>query len=187
MVVLNKIYTRTGDDGDTALGDGSRVSKGSLRVSAYGAVDESNAVLGMARLHADQEMDQVLSRIQNDLFDVGADLCTPMRESYEYEPLRVVEAQVTWLEACIDRHNAELEPLRSFILPAGSAFSAAMHLARTTVRRAERDMVLLAEKEDINSHAVSYVNRLSDLCFVLARFGNDKGKADVLWVPGANR
>jgi ATP:cob(I)alamin adenosyltransferase len=132
-------------------------------------------------------MDRTLSRIQNDLFDVGADLATPIRDAYEFEPLRVVEAQVSWLEQQIDQYNANLEPLRSFILPAGSVFSAHMHVARTTVRRAERDIAHLAAIEELNPNALKYMNRLSDLCFVLARFGNDNGKNDKLWVPGENR
>lgn len=196
MVVLNKIYTRTGDTGETGLSDGSRVGKSSPRVAAYGTVDEANAVIGVARLHVGSaklrhdptlSLDDLLSRIQNDLFDVGADLATPLKDKYEYEPLRVVDTQVNWLEEHIDAFTAQLEPLRSFILPAGTAFSAHMHQARTVVRRAERDVVHLAAQEAINEAALKYLNRLSDLCFVLARVGNDGGLADVLWVPGAHR
>jgi cob(I)alamin adenosyltransferase len=192
MVVLNRIYTRTGDDGNTALGSGERRPKYDLRVAAYGTVDEVNAVIGVARLHAagNPELDAVLARIQNDLFDVGADLCLPDKgKGPGGARLDVTDAQVEWLERQIDRLNAELEPLRSFILPGGSAAAAYLHLARTVCRRAERLLVELKDRpgESVTAAAIKYVNRLSDLCFVAARFANDKGAADVLWVPGQNR
>jgi cob(I)alamin adenosyltransferase len=190
MVVLNKIYTKTGDAGETALGDGSRVAKHSARVVAYGTVDELNAALGLARLHAEGEMDAQLAAIQNDLFDLGADLCTPNMEKdgeREYPPLRMAAAQVTRLEAEIDKMNARLEPLRSFILPGGSPLSAHLHLCRTVARRAERLSVELGTVESINPDGVKYLNRLSDWFFVAGRIANDDGRADVLWVPGANR
>lgn len=190
MVVLNKIYTRTGDDGDTALGNGSRVAKHSLRVTAYGTVDETNATVGLARLHADEDLDRLLAMIQNDLFDLGADLCRPeMAKDAEapYPVLRMVEAQVDRLEAEIDVMNAKLTPLRSFILPGGSALAAHLHLCRTVSRRAERLVVELATIEEVNVAAVKYLNRLSDWFFVASRIANEDGAADVLWVPGANR
>ena len=190
MVVLNKIYTRTGDAGETALGNGARVVKHSTRVSAYGTVDETNATVGLARLHSTGDMDARLAAIQNDLFDLGADLCRPDMEldaEAEYPPLRMSEAQVDRLEAEIDRMNAGLEPLRSFILPGGSDLAAHLHLCRTVSRRAERLTVELASTEAINQHAVRYLNRLSDWFFVAARTANNDGKDDVLWVPGANR
>ena len=185
MVVLNRIYTRTGDKGETALGDGSRVAKHSLRVGAYGTVDETNAAIGLARLHATGEMDAGLGRVQNDLFDLGADLCTP--EGGSRERLRVAAAQVARLEAEIDAMNADLAPLRSFILPGGSALAAHLHLCRTVCRRAERLVVELAGAEPVNPEAVRYLNRLSDWFFVAGRVANDGGASDVLWVPGANR
>ncbi|MBT9245628.1 cob(I)yrinic acid a,c-diamide adenosyltransferase [Gemmobacter fulvus] len=190
MVVLSKIYTKTGDAGETALGNGVRVAKHSLRVTAYGTVDETNATLGLARLHASGAMDEALQRIQNDLFDLGADLCRPdMARDHEagYTPLRVIESQVARLEAEIDAMNANLEPLRSFILPGGSALAAHLHLCRTVSRRAERLVVELATMEDINAEAVKYLNRLSDWFFVAARIANDDGRKDVLWVPGLTR
>ena len=190
MVVLNKIYTRTGDAGETALGNGARVAKHSLRVAAYGTVDETNATVGLARLQADGDTDAALMRIQNDLFDLGADLCRPdLRRDAEadHPPLRVAAAQVSRLESEIDAMNARLEPLRSFVLPGGSPLSAALHLCRTVSRRAERQAVELASVEDVNEQAVRYLNRLSDWFFVAARLDNDEGRADVLWVPGANR
>jgi cob(I)alamin adenosyltransferase len=190
MVVLNKIYTRTGDGGETALGNGARVAKHSLRVSAYGTVDETNATLGLARLHATGEMDAALARIQNDLFDLGADLCRPDPASDAtagYPVLRMVAPQVDRLEAEIDAMNANLSALRSFILPGGSPLAAHLHLCRTVSRRAERLVVELALAEDVGQPAVKYLNRLSDWFFVAARVANDGGKADVLWVPGANR
>ncbi len=192
MVKLNKIYTRTGDNGTTGLVSGPRRLKSDLRVDAYGAVDETNAFIGLARQHTVgiADLDAILMRIQNDLFDLGADLATPdTGEKPEYEPLRIVATQVTWLETEIDRLNADLEPLRSFVLPAGSAASASLHVARTVARRAERQMVALAqvETEIVSREAIAYINRLSDFLFVAARFANDKGHADVLWIPGKNR
>ena len=190
MVVLNKIYTRTGDKGETALSDGSRVAKHDARVAAYGTVDELNATLGLCRLHAADGMADRLAMIQNDLFDLGADLCRPDMErdaDAEYPPLRMAKAQVDRLESEIDTMNARLEPLRSFILPGGSALSAFLHLCRTISRRAERETVELATMENVNPDAVKYLNRLSDWFFVAARVANDDGRADVLWVPGANR
>lgn len=190
MVVLSKIYTKTGDAGETALGNGVRVAKHSLRVTAYGTVDETNATLGLARLHASGALDEALQRIQNDLFDLGADLCRPdMARDHEagYTPLRVIESQVARLESEIDAMNANLEPLRSFILPGGSALAAHLHLCRTVSRRAERLVVELATMEDINAEAVKYLNRLSDWFFVAARIANDDGRKDVLWVPGLTR
>jgi cob(I)alamin adenosyltransferase len=192
MVVLTKIYTRTGDDGTTALGDGERLPKYHLRVAAYGTVDEANAAIGMARLSLapdDTLVESMLARIQNDLFDLGADLCLPDRgEPLPYTPLRITEAQVVRLEAEIDQMNAELRPLTSFVLPGGSAAAAALHLARTVTRRAERHMVELVahENEPVNPAGLKYVNRLSDLLFVASRYVNDKGQRDVLWQPGAN-
>lgn len=187
MVTLNRIYTRTGDKGETSLGDGSRRPKDDLRVEAYGTVDEANAVIGLARLHADERTDALLARIQNDLFDLGADLCTPEDGRRAEGALRIVPAQVDALEAAIDRCNERLEPLKSFVLPAGAPCAAHLHHARTVVRRAERLVVTLAGREQVNPDAVKYLNRLSDLLFVLSRLANDDGRADVLWQPGANR
>lgn len=191
MVVLNKIYTKTGDDGTTALGSGERRPKNDLRIEAYGTVDETNAVVGLARLETGNgapEVDRFLSRIQNDLFDLGADLATPdTGEDLGYEPLRVTDAQVSAIEQAIDELNAHLTPLRSFVLPGGSAASAHLHLARTVSRRAERLMVELAAREQVNPAAVRYMNRLSDYFFVASRYLNGKGEQDVLWVPGQNR
>ena len=190
MVVLNKIYTKTGDAGETALGNGDRVEKHSLRVSAYGTTDELNACVGVARLHSGDDMDTALSRIQNDLFDLGADLCRPDMDqdaTAEYPPLRMADAQVTRLETEIDAMNANLEPLRSFILPGGSALSAHLHVCRTVARRAERLAVEVSTREAVNPSAVRYLNRLSDWFFVAARVANNGGADDVLWVPGANR
>ena len=193
MVVLNRIYTRTGDDGTTSLGTGERRKKYDLRVAAYGTLDEVNAVIGVVRLHmaGDPVLDAVLSRIQNDLFDVEADLCMPSEggKGPGGARLAVTDAQVTWLEGEIDRFNAELAPLKSFILPGGSSGAAYLHLARTVCRRAERIMVALTDKpgESVTAAALKYVNRLSDFLFVAARRMNDKGAADVLWVPGQNR
>ncbi|WP_376875317.1 cob(I)yrinic acid a,c-diamide adenosyltransferase [Albirhodobacter sp. R86504] len=190
MVVLNKIYTKTGDKGETALADGSRVAKHSLRVSAYGTVDELNSQLGVARLHAQGDTAAAIERIQNDLFDLGADLARPdMHKDSEagYPVLRVVETQTERLETEIDAMIARLEPLRSFILPGGSALAAYLHVARTVARRAERDATALALDEDVNPHAIKYLNRLSDWFFCAARIANDDGRSDVLWVPGANR
>jgi cob(I)alamin adenosyltransferase len=187
MVTLSKIYTRGGDAGETSLGDGSRRRKDDLRVEAYGTVDEANATIGLVRLHTSGEVDALLSRVQNDLFDLGADLCTPEGNERRSGALRVVETQVDALEAEIDRYNEPLETLKSFILPGGSPAAAYLHLARTVTRRAERLVVALAEAEDVNPAAVKYLNRLSDLLFVLCRHENDGGASDVLWVPGANR
>lgn len=193
MVVLNKIYTKTGDAGTTALGSGERVPKTSPRIAAYGTVDETNALVGVARIHVvDQypDVDQMLLRIQNDLFDLGADLCVPDRgEKLPYEPLRIADAQVKRLEDEIDQLNAALSPLRSFILPGGSPAAAALHVARTVSRRAERMMVELAAipEEPVSAPALKYINRLSDFLFVAGRYVNDGGKSDILWVPGQNR
>jgi cob(I)alamin adenosyltransferase len=192
MVKLNKIYTKTGDKGETGLGDGSRVPKHAPRVAAYGTVDETNAVLGLARLETAKLDDggaaeAMLGRIQNDLFDVGADLCTPEQENPDYPPLRVTAEQVARLETEIDAMNAELKPLESFILPGGNPAASWLHLARTTARRAERLITELAAAEEVNPLAIAYMNRLSDHLFVMGRFLNDKGAADMLWVPGANR
>jgi cob(I)alamin adenosyltransferase len=190
MVVLNRIYTRTGDAGETALGNGARVAKHAVRVAAYGTVDETNAAVGLARLHAAGDMDAMLMRIQNDLFDLGADLCMPEVEGEAgraHPPLRVIAAQVARLESEIDALNARLAPLRSFVLPGGTALAAHLHLCRTVCRRAERLVVELATVEAINEEAVKYLNRLSDWFFVAGRIANDDGRADVLWVPGANR
>ena len=188
MVVLNKIYTRTGDRGETGLGNGERRSKADLRVETYGTVDELNAVLGLARLHAEGEMDETLARIQNELFDLGAELATPETgEPLGFEPLKVVPSQVERMEAEIDAFNERLEPLKSFVLPAGSPLAAHLHLARTVARRAERLMVALAKVEPVAETAMHYVNRLSDLLFVAARIANEDGRADVLWVPGKSR
>ncbi|MET3856379.1 cob(I)yrinic acid a,c-diamide adenosyltransferase [Rhizobium sp. OAE497] len=192
MVKLNKIYTKTGDDGTTALVSGPRRQKHDLRVEAYGTIDETNSAIGIVRLHTADlpELDRMLMLIQNDLFDLGADLATPdTGKPLDYEPLRIVAAQVTRLEGDIDTLNADLEPLKSFVLPAGSPASAHLHLARTISRRAERLMVALSrtEGEIVGAEALKYVNRLSDFLFVAARHANDRGRADVLWVPGKNR
>lgn len=192
MVVLNKIYTRTGDEGTTALGSGERRPKYDVRVEAYGTVDEANATIGVARQSTGTHpvLDAMLSRMQNDLFDLGADLATPETdEPPAYEPLRVTKEQVDRIESDIDSLNATLEPLRSFVLPGGTAAAAQLHVARTTMRRAERLMVELAHgrNEKVNEHALKYANRASDFLFVAARSVNEGGKADVLWVPGANR
>lgn len=190
MVVLNKIYTRTGDTGQTALGDGNRVDKFALRVSAYGTVDETNATVGMARLHATGVMDAQLAAIQNDLFDLGADMCRPdiaQDAQAEYPPLRVFQSQVDRLEQEIDQMNDALEPLRSFVLPGGSPLATYLHLCRTVSRRAERLAVELSSVESVNPAAIKYLNRLSDWFFVAGRIANDDGRDDVLWVPGANR
>ena len=193
MVVLNKIYTRTGDAGSTALGTGERVPKHSARIAAYGTVDETNASIGMARIHlggAHADVDAILGRIQNDLFDLGADLTVPEgKQKGSREPLRVIDAQVKRLEEEIDTLNADLKPLRSFVLPGGSPAAAALHVARTVCRRAERCMVELAaqEGEHVSAPALKYINRLSDLLFVASRYVNERGQGDVLWVPGQNR
>lgn len=196
MVKLNKIYTRTGDDGTTGLVGGERIRKDSARVAAYGTVDEANSTLGLARLHAEGEALAMLGRIQNDLFDLGADLATPGEDfrpgtpQPEWPPLRIVQSQIDRLEAEIDAMNADLAPLNSFILPGGTALSAHLHLARTIVRRAERDAVTAAAQDAINPAAITYLNRLSDHLFVMARHANRAetgGEGDILWVPAANR
>ena len=187
MVTLTRIYTRGGDQGRTSLGDGSRVAKHAGRVAAYGTVDEANATIGMARLHAEGDADAMLLRIQNDLFDLGADLCRPGDDFDDAKLLRIRESQVERLEREIDAMNAELSPLNSFVLPGGTAAATHLHLSRTVVRRAERLVVELAEAEAVNPAAIRYLNRLSDHLFVLSRWLNDKGAADLLWVPGANR
>lgn len=192
MVKLNKIYTKTGDDGTTGLAAGPRRLKHDLRVESYGTIDETNSAIGVARLHtADMpDLDAMLMRIQNDLFDLGADLSTPETdEPLAYEALRIIDHQVERIERDIDVLNADLEPLKSFILPAGSPASAHLHLARTIARRAERLMVALSRSdgESVSPAALKYINRLSDLLFVAARHANDRGRADVLWVPGKNR
>lgn len=193
MVVLNKIYTRTGDKGSTALGSGDRVPKHHARIDAYGTVDETNAMIGMARVElekSDAEVDEMLGRIQNDLFDLGADLCVPEQtDEVPGKALRIAASQVKRLEEEIDKLNAELEPLRSFVLPGGTRAAAILHAARTVCRRAERLMVALSEQEGetVSGDALRYINRLSDFLFVASRTENDHGKRDVLWVPGENR
>jgi len=187
MVKLTRIYTRGGDKGKTSLGDGSRVAKQSLRVEAYGTVDEANAAIGLARLHSAGDEDAMLARIQNDLFDLGADFCTPEGGSRGAGALRIVAAQVKRLESEIDAMNAELAPLTSFVLPGGSPASAYLHLARTVTRRAERLACALAVEETVNPEAIKYLNRLSDHLFVLSRHLNDNGARDVLWQPGLTR
>jgi len=185
---LDKIYTRTGDDGKTSLGDGTRMPKFHVRLAAIGGVDEANSTIGVASLHVtDPEVSNVLSHIQNDLFDVGADLCMPERPGTPAPALRISDEQVTWVETKIDFFNADLAPLDSFVLPGGSAASAYLHHARTVTRRAERDIVRLAAEETVNPGVMRYVNRLSDLLFVLGRFLNEKGKEDVRWKPGLHR
>ena len=188
MVVLNRIYTRTGDKGETALGSGERVPKYALRIEAFGTVDETNAAIGVARLAAEGELDAMLARIQNDLFDLGADLCLPEDGSDRaVKALRVSQAQVDRLEREIDAMNEKLAPLRSFVLPGGTAAAAQLHVARTVCRRAERLMVHLAQDEPVGEAALKYANRLSDFLFVGARFANLGRGGDVLWVPGENR
>lgn len=192
MVTLNRIYTRTGDDGSTRLATGEPVAKDSPRVEAYGGVDETNAIVGLARLHtaADPVLDAILARIQNDLFDLGADLATPDRgRAVDWAPLRILQSQVDRLEGEIDLLNAGLSPLTSFVLPGGTAAAAFLHQARTVCRRAERVCVALAARPDepVGAPALKYLNRLSDLLFVAARWANDKGAGDVLWIPGATR
>ncbi len=192
MVRLTRIYTKGGDKGETSLGSGARVAKHDPRVAAYGTVDEANATIGLVRLHlggtqAAAEADAILGRVQNDLFDLGADLCRPESpEPAEPPPLRVTDGQVARLEGEIDRLNADLAPLESFVLPGGTAGAAYLHLARTVARRAEREMTALAQSEAVNPEAIRYINRLSDLLFVLARALNDGGAQDVLWEPGEN-
>jgi cob(I)alamin adenosyltransferase len=192
MVVLNRIYTRTGDDGTTALGTGERRKKYDLRIAAYGTLDEVNAAIGLVRLHtgSDAKLDAALSRIQNDIFDVGADLTMPGKgKGPGGARLTVTESQVSWLESEIDRFNAELAPLRSFVLPGGTSAAAYLHLARTVCRRAERLIAELKDKpgETVGDEVLKYVNRLSDFLFVAGRYANDKGARDVLWAPGQNR
>lgn len=189
MVKLDKIYTRGGDKGQTSLGDGTRVAKHDPRVSAYGTVDECNSILGLARLHmaGDAAADAMLGRIQNDLFDLGADLCTPEQENPKWPPLRMVAEQTQRLEREIDAMNDAIPPLQSFILPGGSPAAAWLHLARTVARRAERAMTVAAETTPVNPEAIKYINRLSDHLFVMGRRLNDNGAKDVLWVPGKNR
>ncbi|MEM7729290.1 MAG: cob(I)yrinic acid a,c-diamide adenosyltransferase [Pseudomonadota bacterium] len=191
MVKLNKIYTRTGDDGSTGLVDGSRLSKDSARVSAYGDVDETNSTIGIARLHLENTaLDSMLARIQNELFDLGADLATPLPADGEPDSeyaLRIVASQVAKLEADLDTLNDDMSALTSFILPGGSAPAAYLHLARTVARRAERTMVTFAAHDRVNDQAMAYINRLSDFLFVAARWCNEQGGGDVLWVPGASR
>jgi cob(I)alamin adenosyltransferase len=192
MVVLSKIYTRTGDDGTTALGSGRRVAKYDLRVECYGTLDETNAAIGLARLHtraSDPALDAMLARIQNDLFDLGAELCYPDEIKDARGCLSVTDAQVERLETEIDTLNRELQPLRSFVLPGGTPAASFLHLARTVSRRAERLMVALAARpnEPVSSAALRYINRLSDFLFVAARYANEKGKSDALWVRGQNR
>ena len=191
MVALNRIYTRTGDDGTTGLVGGDRRPKHDLRVEAFGTVDETNACIGLARVHArnDDEIDGMLGRIQNDLFDLGADLATPEHDKPRHEPLRVTDAQVARLEREIDQLNEHLSPLRSFVLPGGTETAANLHLARTVCRRAERLVVALNDKVDetVSPTSIKYLNRLSDFLFVAARHANDRGARDVLWVPGQNR
>lgn len=187
MVLLTKIYTRGGDKGETSLGSGDRVKKHDIRVAAYGTADETNAVIGLARLHTTDDADAMLARIQNDLFDLGADLCTPEDGKRSDGALRIVDEQVTRLEAEIDAMNADLQPLASFILPGGSAAASYLHLARTVSRRCERLMCELAGTEPVNPTAIKYINRLSDHLFVLSRKLNDNGATDVLWVPGGSR
>ena len=195
MVKLDRIYTRGGDQGQTSLGNGARVAKHDSRVAAYGTVDECNSVLGLARRHtaageggdAAAAADAMLARIQNDLFDLGADLCTPHEAEPKWPPLRISQGQIDRLEMEIDAMNAAIPPLKSFILPGGSALSAWLHLARTVARRAEREMTALAGRETVNPLAIAYINRLSDHLFVMARAHNDNGAADILWTPGENR
>lgn len=192
MVKLNKIYTRTGDDGTTGLVDGSRAPKHSARMVAVGDVDEANSAIGLAAAAlGETDRADALFRIQNDLFDLGADLATPAGEGEDFEPsdmvLRVVAGQVSWLEQAIDAATAQLEPLTSFVLPGGSENAARLHLARAIVRRAERSVVALSKEDAVNPQALAYINRLSDYLFVAARLANEQGRADVKWVPGANR
>ncbi|MBT5495864.1 MAG: cob(I)yrinic acid a,c-diamide adenosyltransferase [Alphaproteobacteria bacterium] len=193
MVQLTKIYTRGGDKGETSLGDGSRVAKHDLRVESYGTVDEANAVIGLVRVEilrtpdTDDTLDPALNRIQNDLFDLGADLCTPEDGRKAEGALRIISAQVDWLESEIDRINGALDPLSSFILPGGTPVAAQLHLARTVTRRAERLITALAAESPVNPEAVKYLNRLSDLLFVMSRAANGGGADDVLWVPGGSR
>ena len=184
MVKLNKIYTRTGDKGSTQLGDGERVDKNSLRVDAYGSVDEANATIGLSILRTNIKIKKILQIIQNDLFDLGADLCVPDKKNIH--KLKITNDRVDYIEEKIDIFNKELAPINSFILPGGSESSTYLHIARTVTRRAERKVVALSKKEKINPVTIIYLNRLSDLLFVLARYTNNKGKKDILWKPGKN-
>jgi cob(I)alamin adenosyltransferase len=185
MVKINRVYTRIGDDGRTVLGDGARLPKFHVRVAAFGSVDEANSFIGLACLHVQEEVKSILLRIQNDLFDIGADLCRPERSGLKLEPLRVTEDQVRWLEEVLDAQNSKLEPLSSFVLPGGTQGAALLHVARTVVRRAEREIVEIGFQEPVTPAVIRYMNRLSDLLFVLARVENDQGRADALWEPGA--
>lgn len=189
MVVLNKIYTKTGDKGETALGDGTRVAKTSPRVEAYGTVDELNSIVGITVFHAEGKIREQLQTIQNDLFDLGADLCVPVTQNVkaEYPPLRMIKAQVERLESEIDQVNKDLSPLRSFVLPGGTLLASYLHQCRTVARRAERLTVGLSKHESINPDTIKYLNRLSDWFFVMARVTNNNGKDDILWIPGASR
>ena len=192
MVKLNKIYTKTGDNGTTGLSDGSRVKKYDLRPSAYGDVDELNSFIGLSIncINKERKYDfliDILKKIQNDLFDLGADLSTPIEESPKFEPLRIKDSQVLNLENMIDKFNNKLEPLNSFVLPGGSQISCWLHIARTITRRAERSITKLAEKNKINKQSLIYINRLSDFLFVVSRITNDNGKSDILWDPGENQ
>jgi cob(I)alamin adenosyltransferase len=187
MVKINRVYTRTGDGGRTVLGDGARLPKFHIRIAATGSVDEANAFIGWAACHVGKPVRTILLRIQNDLFDVGADLCRPERSGLKVEPLRLDEVQVAWIETMIDEHNKTLAPLASFVLPGGSEASALLHIARTAVRRAEREITELAFQEPITPAVIRYMNRLSDLLFVLAKIENQAGTGDVLWHPGGNR
>ena len=185
MVILNRIYTKTGDKGQTSLGDGNRVSKTSPRVEAYGTVDELNSFVGFAINYSFEELTKDLKRIQNDLFDIGADLCIPQKN--DQENLRVVATQVEWLEKSIDIMNEKLSPLESFVLPGGSKLSSSLHICRTVCRRAERETIKLNNDEEVNSNIIIYLNRLSDWFFISSRIANNFGKQDILWIPGANR
>lgn len=189
MVILNKIYTKSGDKGETSLGNGERISKTSLRVEAYGTVDELNSFVGSAISYSSDILKNNLKRIQNDLFDIGADLCTPVSETEEKlgNRLRILESQILWLEENMDEMNENLSPLKSFILPGGSKLSSTLHICRTVCRRTERLIVRLANSEKINQNIIMYINRLSDWFFISARVANNYGKEDNLWVPGANR
>ena len=187
MIKIDKVTTRTGDDGRTVLGDGARLPKFHVRIAATGSVDEANAFLGLACLHVGAQTRDILVPIQNDLFDIGADLCRPERSGLKREPLRLSETQVARLEAAIEAQNAKLAPLTSFVLPRGSHGAALLHVARTVVRRAEREIVEIAFQEPVTPAVIRYMNRLSDLLFVLARVENANGADDVPWVPGANR
>jgi cob(I)alamin adenosyltransferase len=186
MVKINRVYTRTGDDGRTGLGDGARIPKFHPRVAAYASVEEANSFVGLACVHVREDLRPILYRIQNDLFDVGADLCRPDRPGLKLQPLRVSDQQVQWLEHTLETYTARLKPLSSFVLPGGSVAAATLHVARTTARRAERDIVELAFQEPVTPAVIRYMNRVSDVLFVLARIENDSGNADALWKPGGS-